>query len=268
MKDYKVLNRLLTVWHFLLYQVKAKHHKGRGIHSPFVFELVSRVLSDQHNFPEYKFFQEVMHSLKQTKERVEMQDLGSRSMAFNSRKRTVSQLLSHSSIDRKTGEVLFRLCRYYTPDHIIELGTSIGMSTLYMAKGSPDSGITTIEGNTSLAAFAQNLFRKYGMKGIDVRHGFFDEVLPFIREGGNIPRLVFIDGSHTYAATMEYFHFFCDWIDEGILLIHDIRWSHGMSKAWKEIRHHPKAIVTLDVFRMGIVILNQNITPGNFIVRF
>jgi predicted O-methyltransferase YrrM len=266
MKEYKVLNRLLTIVHFLRYQVKAKHRKGRGIHSPFVFDLVNKVLSDRSVYDEYHFFQQVLDSLRQTKASVEVQDIGSPSLTFKNRNRLVSRLLSRSSVDAATGRLLFRLCRYYKPENIIELGTSIGLSALFMAKGSPGSRITTIEGNTALAAFAQSLFRKYRVKETDVRQGLFDEILPGIKSEKKSPRLVFIDGNHTYHATMKYFHFFSDWMEEGFLLFHDIHWSMGMTKAWKEIQKHPKSVVTIDLFKCGIVILNRTITPGHYTV--
>jgi predicted O-methyltransferase YrrM len=262
-----LLEKLLTACHYIDYLIKSKHRKGRGIHSPFVFELVSKVLFDRHDYPEYQYLDQIRNELKNSKEEVEIYDIGSRSKIFQTNKRSVSQMVSHLSISPKYGKLLFRLVRYYKPQQIIELGTSIGISAFYMAKGSPESKIVTLEGNPSLVAFAGDLFKRNGIDNIEIKEGLFDELLPPMKQNYQAPGLVFIDGNHTCDATLRYFLFFSNCMDEGFIIIDDIHWSRDMHKAWKQITLNPRAKVSINLFRLGIIILNDNITPGYLQVR-
>jgi predicted O-methyltransferase YrrM len=260
--------RMHTSWNYFLYLLKAKHRNGHGIHSPFVYDFVRNVLFNKEPFPEYEQMFAVRQKLQTSGQRIQVIDLGATSSHFNGEGRSISQLLKHSSVNLKYSRLLFRIAHYYKPPIILELGTSIGMSTVSMALGSPTSKLITIEGNESLAAFARNLFHENKLPNIQLIQGIFDDILPNLTLEQSSPMLVFIDGNHTYEGTLKYYYHFAEKIKNGMLIFDDINWSPDMRCAWEKIKKDEKARVSIDLFRMGIVIVNYSLIAGHYIVRF
>jgi predicted O-methyltransferase YrrM len=260
----KLLTMFSYVWHLLL----AKHRYGHGVHSPFAFEFINKVVFDHTSYSEYKSLQVLRNELKRSDIQLQVQEVGSGSTHFSGKSRKVSDLIHVSSVNRKNGKLLFRISRNYKPATIIELGTSIGLSSLYLAKGSPVSRVVTVEGNPELSQFAAELFKKCNTENITPIIGLFDEQLELLKQKYPVPQLVFIDGNHNVEATLRYYRHFSEQMNSGILIFDDINWSRNMRKAWKEIRQDRSARATIDLFYMGIVLLDQSITPGHYRVRF
>ncbi len=151
---------------------------------------------------------------------------------------------------------------------MVELGTSVGYSSLFLAMGNPGGSLISLEGNPDLWQYARSLFRQQRLENIIALQGLFDELLPTLSREYPTPQLVFIDGNHDYEPTLNYFRHFCEQMDEGILLFDDIYWSANMRRAWKEIVASPEATVTIDFFFLGVVLRKQGITPGHYRVPF
>ena len=256
------------ILNYLKYQAKSKHRKGHGIHSPYVYEFVSKVLFDKQFYEEYDYIAEVYNELTTSKEILKVNPLGAGSEKFQTEKRTVQDLARISSVQPRYGNLLFRIAKYSKPSTIIELGTSIGISTLCLAKGNPKARIVTIEGDTTLCEYARAMFKKHGLNTIKAINGPFDDYLPYLGKNYPLPQLIFIDGNHAYDATLRYFNFFIDRMEEGFLIIDDINWSADMRKAWNAILQDKRVTVSIDLFFMGIVIKRKLVTPGHYVIRF
>jgi len=165
----------------------------------------------------------------------------------------LSSVIKRSSVSEKQGRLLFRIARWFKPARIFELGTSAGISTMYMALGNPSADVVTVEGNPALAEIASSSFKEHHLENIKLLNCTFREALSgFVT--GNLPTLVFIDGDHSYEATREYFDFFSNCLTGTyVIIIHDIYWSGGMKKAWKEISASRENCCAVDLFFMGIV---------------
>ena len=166
--------------------------------------------------------------------------------------------------------MLFRLSRYFQPENIIELGTSLGLSTLYLSYGSPASNIYTIEGCPNISQIAKNNFREAGFEKIRMVTGNFDDKLPEILGHINSLDLAFIDGNHKQEPTIKYFEQCLLKSNPAttILIFDDIHWSDGMEKAWEYISGHPSVTLSVDIFFMGIVFLRKELTKQHFVIRF
>ena len=264
----KIGSLLVAALFFLQYKIISRHSKGHGVHSPFIFDFVNKVLYDKTAYAEYQFFEFIISSLKASKEMLPVNDLGGVSIRFSNKSRKVPKLLKISSIPSKYGRLLFRMIRYYKPVSIVEFGTSIGVSAIFLAKGNTGSKLLTVEGNKLLFDFASGLFRKNNVKNIHAVHGDFDQIISHLPSKFTDTQFVFIDGNHKYDPTMRYFKYFMERMEEGIIIIDDIYWSGEMRRAWKEIVRKNRKYVTIDLYRMGIIILRDSVTPGHYVVRF
>lgn len=257
-----------TAYQYFNYLIHSKHRKGHGIHSPFVFEFVNRVLYDRYIYPGYAELRNIRNELVSSQEILSVQETGAGSDYFSGQNRKISDLVNRSSISSRFGKLLFRIAAYYKPSAIIELGTSIGMSTLFLAKGAPDARVVTIEGDKEVCEFSRRLFMKLQVNNIQSILGHFDDYLPYLDEKYPGAELVFIDGNHTLEATLRYFEHFVSRMNEGFIIIDDINWSAGMRQAWETIISDSRASVTIDLFYMGIIVIRKSITPGHYKVRF
>jgi len=198
-----------------------------------------------------------------------VKDLGSGSEKPDKNIRKVSDIARYSAVPGKYGRFLYNIAAEFGDQAIIELGTSFGMSTMYMAFGCPGATVYTIEGCKAISEIAGQCFYETGLNNIKVFTGSFDEILPDILNLGIKPGLVFIDGNHRKGPLLKYFNLMTEVSDnKTVMIIDDIFNSKEMGEAWSEIKSCEKVSVTIDIFRMGIVFFRKGITPDNYIIRY
>ena len=261
-----ILERIIQISKYFEYLIRARHSNGHGIHSPFVFELVSEILFDSVNYPEYDQMNRIRKKFKNMDEKLTLKGYGAGSRKFSDYNRKVSELVKIAAVKPKFQRMLYRMAKHYQPERILELGTSLGMGTLAFYYGYPSASIITVEAEPELSKFAENFFNGFGKTRIQVIQGTFEEKLPGILGGFSVPGLVFIDGDHSYEPVMRYFREIKTRMQQGIIILDDINWSRNMRKAWKAIQ--AESDVTIDLFYVGIVIVRRQITPGHYRVRF
>src|SRR5690606_35598186 len=164
--------------------------------------------------------------------------------------------------------LIARLAAHFKPRVMVELGTCLGLTSLYLNRANPDSGRITVEGCSQTASIAQENFSKLNAEA-DLGVGNFDELLPQILSG--LPQLdfLFIDGNHTREATLRYFQMALGKMHPGtVLIFDDSYWSEGMKDAWKAIMRHPEVRVTVDLFYLGLVFFKQDQQKEDFLIRF
>ena len=154
--------------------------------------------------------------------------------------------------------LLFMMIRHLRANSILELGTSLGITTAYLASAHPNTRVITIEGSESIAAVAAENFKKLHLKNIELVVGNFDHELKKICDERQKFDLIFIDGNHREVPTINYFNTvlpFCH--NDTVLMFDDIHWSEEMQEAWEYIKNHEKVTCTIDIFEMGIVFLRK-----------
>jgi predicted O-methyltransferase YrrM len=241
------------------------------IHSPFVFGFYQSVLKDHHNYSQYRVVNRLRKELETISRFIKRKDMGARCKDFPCDQRfvRVKDIVHHSSVSRKKGELLFRLIREYKPSTILELGTSLGISTIYFGLAAPESQIITIEGCLDSANLARENFIKAGLKNINVITGNFEDKLAVALAEMPVTDIVFFDGNHKKEPTLAYFEACLHHIHPGtIFIFDDIHWSAGMEEAWNIIRQNPQVKVSIDIYHMGIVFFKEELSKEDFTIRF
>ncbi|MBM3435698.1 MAG: SAM-dependent methyltransferase [Bacteroidetes bacterium] len=252
---------------FIKYYLTAKTRFE--IHSPFLFELVSNVFGNRHDNIDYIRVESLKRELLKDARKIRVHDLGAGSLVNKSDERFIKQIAKNSSRPTKYGRLLYRFSAYFKPITILELGTSLGISSAYMALGSPASKIITIEGSSNIAEEAKENFLKLGLSEINVVTGNFDNVLPSILESVSLPELIFIDGNHRREPTINYFNqCLSKVVNETVIIFDDIHWSDEMSAAWSEIHNHPSVTLSVDIFFMGFIFFRKELTKQHYVIRF
>jgi len=255
---------------YLHYYLTASNGDGHGIHSPFVFDFIKNVLNDKRNFYAYQQIENLREQLLKDDTIKETEDFGAGSAIFQTNKRTVSEIVRHSSKSEKLGRLLFRVANYYQPKTMIELGTSAGISSAYLASAVPGAKLITIEGSSAIAAIAKRNFRFLGLNDIELINGNFDNILPEVLQNNSNIDLAFIDGNHRKQPTINYFNLLVHKISRSsILIFDDIHWSKEMEEAWQGIKNDSSVMLTIDLFFIGIVFFRNDFkTKQHFVIRF
>jgi len=248
-----------------LWRAKTRH----GVHSPFVYELIDKVIYDRTEHPAYDKVRAYRSELERDESVVQITDLGAGSLIDPHKSRTVSQLALGSAKQPRYGELLYRLVAHFKPTNMVELGTSLGVSALYQALGNETGKLTTIEGCPNTAAKATEYLHRARSYNIIQRTGSFDDVLPgILNELGTID-WAFVDGNHRSEPTLRYFEWFLAHAHpDTILVFDDIYWTPDMTRAWEVIKAHPKVSVTIDLFQIGVVSMRTGQAKEHFIVRY
>lgn len=237
---------------------KTRSFTDHDLHSPFVFNLYTELIRNKHRHYDFDTLDKVRHDLLNNRQVIEVTDFGAGSRVFKGSRRQVKEIAKHGISQRKYAEFIYRFANKFKPAKIVELGTSLGLGTLYLAKACPQSEVYTIEGSANLADFAKQLFEQQGQKNIEVLTGNFDDELPRLLHKLDSVDLLYVDGNHAYGPTLNYFEQALQKKHSGsIFIFDDIHWSEGMERAWNEIRQHPEVTLSLDLFYIGVVFFRK-----------
>ena len=255
---------------FAKYYLTADNGKGHGIHSPFTFDFVINVLNDNRTFYAYEAIEKLRLLLLQNEEVLTIEDFGAGSRTGLTKQRKVKDIAASSLKPKKFAQLMFRMIDYYQPTNILELGTSLGITTSYLASAKVNSHITTMEGSTAVANVAKKNFNYLNLNNIDIVEGNFDLTLPSTLQKIETVDFAFIDGNHRYQPTINYFHQLLPHIqDHSILIFDDVYWSKEMEQAWIEIKNHPSVKLSIDLFFIGIIFFKKEFkVKQDFVIRF
>ena len=255
-----MINKIKNYLKFIL--KSTNHH---GVHSPFVYNLVTQCLYDKSNYSEYNTLRNYRKELLNNNTSLEVTDLGAGSQVMKTKTRKVKRIAKNAGSTAFRTELLFRLVAYFKPKHILELGTSLGISTYAMHIGNIASKITSIEGCPNLVNFTKHQLKKHKASNITIKTGDFSAVIPSLYTKFD---LIFIDGNHQKEATLSYFESLLPKAhNDTIFIFDDIYWSKDMTEAWEAIKKHPKVTVSIDTFFWGFAFLRTEQAKEHFTIR-
>lgn len=243
---------------YLRYYLGASNGKGHGLHSPFVFDFVTKVLNDRRSYPAYAAVESLRSRLLKDQRVLPVLDLGAGSGLNQSSERKIASIARHAAKPEKLGQLLFRMVQYYQPQNLIELGTSLGISTAYLARAAASASVISIEGSPAIAETAAINLKELAIDNVQLVTGNFDDQLPVVLEKITAVDFAFVDGNHREEPTIRYFEALLKKVqNNSILVFDDIHWSREMESAWERIRQHPAVRCTIDLFFIGIVVFRQ-----------
>ncbi len=264
-----------SVWQYFKYFFKAQ-----GItflHSPFLYRVYNDIIQNHKKFYAFEEVERMRNELLGDKSEIQVTDLGAGSHRLKNNLRKIAQIAQYSALQAKEGRILFRIMEHFKPNYVIELGTSLGLGTLYLHKGFPSAKLHTIEGCPNISNFAQNIIKKElsttskklsNIGNITFHIGNIDDILPTLCK--DLPQidLAYIDANHRFEPTIRYFEQILPKITEkSILIFDDIHWSKEMNDAWGIIQKNPKITLTIDLYSMGIVFFDKNLSKENFVLK-
>ena len=240
--------------------------KGRhGIHSPFTFNFVDKCLRIKIPKDLYDKINQIKKTLNTNNLTIKITDAGAGSKKL-SNERSIKSIYKTASCKGVYAKLLFQLTDHYKPQNVLELGTSLGIGTIHLALGNSDANITTVDACYNTLKIAKENFNELKIRNINAVNSTFTDFLK--NQNQTIFDLVYIDGHHQGNALTEYLDLLVKFThDDTIFVLDDIRWNQDMFETWKTICNREEFHLTLDLFRMGIVIRRPQQFKEHFVIK-
>lgn len=259
--------QLQRIGSYLSHLVRARTR--HGVHSPFVYDLITHVLRPSAALPEFQTIEALRADLLASEQTIRVNDLGAGSRVFDEPTRAVAEIAKTALKPASEAQLLFRLARYFQATNVLELGTSFGLTTLYLALGAEEGTVHTIEGCPQTMRIAQHHFDQLKQRNIKPVLGSFRSKLPETLQKMGSVDLVFLDGHHAKEPTLEYFEqCLAQAHANTVFIFDDIHWSRDMEQAWERIKAHPRVTVSIDLYDLGLVFLRTEQVKEHFTLRY
>lgn len=255
-----------------MYQILAyikfltKATNQHGVHSPFVYNFVTKCLYYKTKFNDYEKLNQYRTDLLNSDSLLQVIDLGEGSKKLDTKQRQISQMAKTSSSSVKNTKTLYRVAKYFDFKNSLELGTSLGMATFALSIANPKANITTIEGCANTSTFAKSKLDNLDVKNVNFKTDNFTNAIPNLTDKNY--DFIFFDGHHNKEATIQYFEALLSKIhNDTVFVFDDIYWSKGMTEAWEYIKNHESVKVTVDCFYLGFVFFRKEQVKEHFKIR-
>jgi predicted O-methyltransferase YrrM len=242
---------------------------AHGLHSPFVFGLYTSVIRHTGRFGAFARIETQRQALLKSPQTITVTDFGAGSHTGAGQQRRVASIARTAAKPAWLAQLLFRLVNHFRPATILELGTSLGLTTAYLATPDSRHRVVTFEGCPNVAAVARATFAQLGLRNVELVEGNLDDTLAPTLAGLPAPvDFVFFDGNHRYEPTLRYFEQCLTRAHEhSVFVFDDIHWSAEMERAWEAIKAHPQVMITVDLFYIGLVFFRTNQPKQHFWLR-
>jgi predicted O-methyltransferase YrrM len=249
----------------VIHFVTARNTRGFGVHSPYLFDFIRYVISEKNPFYIYAEIEKQRVKLLNNNTLINKIDFGT----GDSKPIKISEIAARSLCSSRKGQLLSRIVYFLKLNNILELGTSLGISTAYLASLSKSRNCITLEGCENTANIARQTFSALNLSNIEIITGDIDNTIHLALNKLSTIDFVYIDANHTFNATMRNFELILPKLNEkAVIVLDDIYWSKEMKQAWDLIKLHPKVNSTFDLYHFGIVFFNPDLHAKNYKLRF
>ena len=248
---------------YALFMLCSRNTMGYGIHSPYLFYIARTILPETAKYYCFAEVERVRREMLGRKERPEVEDFG-----VGGSTKSVGEIAKKALKSSKEAQALFRLVNLIKAETIVELGTSLGVTTAYLALPNKDAKVWTFEGSKALLDLAKQNWKRLGIESIQAVQGNLDETLAREAKKWGVVDFAFLDANHRKEATLRYFDVLAAHAGEkSIFAVDDIRYSREMWEAWEEIEKREDVSARMDLGTMGLVFFDPHFPKQTFRIR-
>jgi predicted O-methyltransferase YrrM len=231
-----------------------------SIHSPFFFDFYTKVLKTAPNNDSFAKLEKLRTDLLSNSSKLTIEPAGSKTNA-----RSLSEITHQSVLPQHFSALFYRIIKHLKAKKIVELGTSVGLTTLYLAEP-PQATVYTFEANHTLANVALTNFEYLDKKNVTLIEGEIETSLSdFLQETGKA-NFVLVDANHTYEGTLKYFNLLMKRIDEkSVIVVNDIHRSPEMELAWQWLTANELVYGSIDLLQCGILFFEPSLNKQHFV---
>ncbi|MFM9008066.1 MAG: O-methyltransferase [Bacteroidota bacterium] len=260
-----IRTKAVLVIRFLAYWIRSRNR--HGIQAPFLYLLNDSVWRSDPVEPCHKPIEAYRKEMLRSTASIQIRDFGAGFSGIRHIERTVSFIARNSSKPPRYARMLYRLVKALPAPSVLELGTSIGISSLYMAVAG--ARVITVEGCPQTSALAQSGFSRFPELNIVPINAEFDQAIGALLKKPEQFDLLFVDGHHQLEPTLNYINRCLPMLsDRAVVVVDDINWSDEMREAWSFLCKDPRFTLTVDVFMLGILFRDADLSKENIEIRY
>ena len=283
------MNKIRQIFAYMRHCLTAWNTTGEGVHSPYLFAIVRLIMRDENSYYCFADIERRREMLLACEDTLDVVDFGSQGSPGGTHvSRRVCDIAKNHLERPKVAQLLFRLVLFMQqsekrPLQIIELGTSLGITTSYLAAADSRNRVVTFEGSEAVLQVAQGIWKTLKLENIEWLQGNIDDTLYNIyskkstihtasADRKNNQQLsidiAYIDANHTYEATKRYTDYLLPLIStNGMLILDDIHYSEEMERAWNELKADERVTTTMDLYHIGIAFVNPCFLKRHYRIR-
>ena len=215
----------------LLYKIR--HHRGHGIHSPFVFNLVTKIIEDKTFYHTYEDVRSVLDDIP----------------------------LKYYHLN-KYHKLFFRLTNYFKSERILEIGSGYGVNSLCLTASSASSECVCVETSEEKYSKAKMLYDKWDRK-INLS---IEKELPILSEKQDCIFINLLNYNFSpsdlnqYVLNLSY--------GKTIVIVEGIRTNKRCQMLWRSIMEMEARTAALDLFNVGILFFDTKLYRWNYKISF
>lgn len=234
------MNHLKKIW---IWCKRIRNRRGYGVHSPFAFNLITWVIYEKLPYYGYEELKEIRKShLRKAKHL--MSDVEYRT--------------------EKVDKLLFRLVNDRRPHTIMEIGTSSGISTLYMSLVNKQARCFTFDYEGEMNDLARQLFNT--VENVEYLTGNLHQNLSETLH--SLPQVDFIHLNHSYVTDDIFELCLSKTHSQSIMVVDGIYSSNSMRDWWGKIVSDERTGVTFDLYFVGLVFFDKAKIKQHYVVNF
>ena len=246
----------------------AKAKTRHGVHSPFVYRLVDKVIYDFQAKSVYQDIEPLRNKLLQDKRSIKFIKAGAE-FKINNKQILIDVFAKDQLRSARLDQLIYRLAADLKPKNIIELDACFGISTAYLAKAAPEASIISIQEYPETLAITIENLKELNINHVELGVGNFDQLLSESMNKFEELDFVLINGNHAKDAVLNYFKQCLPKLSEkGVMVFSEMYRNKEMKEAWEEIKSNPKLNVSIDLFWFGLVFVRKSQMKEDFMIRF
>lgn len=216
------------------------------VHPPFVYEFVEDVFEDDRYYYAFGTIENYRRNLLNTKESITQN--GDQPATI------VSQLAKSTELTPFYGQILFKAAHKYKPNAILNIGTSLGISSLYQATANPNIPVLTLESSNTISEKTTAYFKNLGTRNIEIIAGDFSTTLfPTLQKLKTVDH-VFFNSFWGTTSTLSYFEECLKFSSQkSIFIFNKPHQSKESAELWETMKQHKKVKLSIDLYNLGFL---------------
>ena len=241
--------KLSIIRRFLSFWKSAKSIDS--VDSPLLYNLSFIIKNSDGKSNDIMRIEQRRQSLLKKRTIINRESLGAPSTIYNRNEVGISQIAQSAVSPRYKCELLKNIVEWSESAKVLELGTSLAISTAYISTAANVKHIDTVEGSKSISVVNEQDSHddkiRFHTASFEI---FIDTQLNL----GTKYDCIVLDGHHEYLPTVTYVSQCRHMLNPtGLIILDDIYWSQGMTKAWEELKSNQDFNLCIDLFFYGIL---------------
>lgn len=233
---------------------KLKSKSIYSIHSPFLFHWVNEIFLNENDFEDFYQIAEKRSWFAKDKRKIKVKDLGAGSKVMKGPERKIADIYRYNVKKEKYGKYLYRIAENLNAKKVLEFGTSLGVSTAYLAKGNSQREVWTVEACPNILKEAQTFWKHLGLNNVKAFNVSFEDFLEAFKTLPDTFDIIYLDGNHQLAPTLAYLEALTPFLNEGgVVIMDDINWSNEMREAWAYAKNMEEFTLCLELLDWGVL---------------